>query len=526
MFREEVENSIVFAEFDPQGQEYWFDFCKEKVVPHIDTFYYTVSIEDDSNDNVKVGNLLNRLNSLKDRKLSCRQNDVEYLGLSYSLTHFSHYDFCLSYNENYDIFISSILPNAQTPRIVVQLRTRSLVLEGVVKSIDSSFDRVKAILRVFELSPRLVRENRIDYAFHSNQIQNPYKYFSDEFIVEHLKSKLRLYHKVGNIRGKEIEIDYFSLGNRKSNNVFVRIYNKTQEVIEKNYKSFFISRWREHGLINAYDEFVYEVAYRYGTYRTGVLLGRIEWYLEYGGNDEIKNILLQTKNSCYGNSDNIEQLAKIVNQYLPPVTLIMNIEFQTKRKFYTDCDEFIQSHLKELSDNVENAEDFIKHSHLDNALVHSDNVLHRLYTIYNLRSEFCHYLTNETVCFVDNKGKKTEKPRYFWKRIIDCQIDEYNRKVLDVWRVREQHTNIKRAENRFFNDVAHLKFLIQNSTNDETSFEDDLSDALCSLNDNDFYGKFVNAETGETFNLSSKNKSKYETLKKRKSRQMRGIIKN
>ena len=502
MITKEIKDSSVFAEFDPQGQEYWFDRCKEKVVPHIDTFYYTVSIEDDSNNNVKVGNLLNRLNSLKDRKLSCRQNDVEYLGLSYSLTHFSHYDFCLSYNENYDIFISSILPTAQTPRIVVQLRTRSLVLEGVIKSIDSSFDRVKAILRVFELSPCIVRENRIDYAFHSNQIQNPYKYFSDEFIIEHLKSKLRLYHKVGNIRGKEIEIDYFSLGNRKSNNVFVRIYNKTQEVIEKNYKSFFISRWREHGLINAYDEFVYEVAYRYGTYRTGILLGRIEWYLEHGGNDEIKNILLQTKNSCYGNSDNIEQLAKIVNKYLPPVTLIMNIEFQTKRKFYFDSNEFIMTHMKI-----------------------TDDLLHRLYTIYELRSEYCHYLTNETVCFVNDKGKKAEAPCYWWQRLIDCQIDEYNRKVLDVWRVREQHTNIKRAENRFLNDVAHLKFLIQNSTNDETSFEDDLSDALCSLNDNDFCGKFVNAETGETFNLSSKNKSKYETLKKRKSRQMRGIFK-
>ena len=140
MITKEIKDSSVFAEFDPQGQEYWFDRCKEKVVPHVDTFYYTVFIEDDSNENVKVGNLLNRLNSLKSRKLSCRQNDVEYLGLSYSLTHFSHYDFCLSYNENYDIFISSILPNSQTPRIVVQLRTRSLVLEGVTKSIDSSFE--------------------------------------------------------------------------------------------------------------------------------------------------------------------------------------------------------------------------------------------------------------------------------------------------------------------------------------------------------------------------------------------------
>ncbi len=503
MITKEIQNCSVFAEFNPQGQEYWFDRCKEKVVPHIDTFYYTVFIEDDSNENIKVGNLLNRLSSLKSRKLSKREDEVEYLGLTYNLKSFSHYDFCLSFNENYDIFISSILPTSKTPRIVVQLRTRSLILDGVVKSIEKSFDRVKAVLRVFELNADAVRENRIDYAFHSNQIQNPFKYFSDAFVANHLMSKLRLYHKVGNIRGKKIEIDYFSLGNRKSNNVFFRVYNKTQEVIEKNYKSFFISRWREHGLINRYDEFVYETAYRYGTYRTGVLLGRIEWYLEYGGNNEIKQILSEAKTSCYGNSDNVEQLSKVVEQYLPPVTLIMNIEFQTKRKFYVDCNDFIMAHFQD-----------------------TDDLLHRLNTIYSLRSEFCHYLTNETVCFVKYKGKKSEAVCYWWQRIIDCQIDEYKRKVIDVWRNREQHTNIQRAENRFLNSVAHLKFLIQNSTKNDTSFEEDLSDALCTLNDNDFCGKFVNAETGEDFCLSSENKSKYEILKERKSRQMRGIIQN
>ena len=502
MITNEVKNSLIFAEFDPQGQEYWFDLSNEKVVPHIDTFYYTVFIEDDSNSNVNVGKLLERLSSLKERKKCNRQNEVEYLGLTYSLKNFSHYDYCLSCNEYYDIFISSVLPNAKTPRIAVQIRTRSLILDGVKKSIESSFDRVRAVLRVFDLVPDAVRENRIDYAFHSNQIQNPFKYFSDKFIANHLKSKLRLYHKVGNVHGKKIDISYFSLGDRKSNNVFLRVYNKTQEVVEMNYKSFFISRWRELKLINAYDEYVYEVAYRLGTYRTGGLLGRIEWYLNYGGNDEIKQILEQTRLSCYGKSDNIEQLAKVVNRYLPPVTLIMNIEFETKRKFYYECNDFIMAHISKKF-----------------------NLLDRLYTINDLRAEFCHYLLTDTVCFVKNKGEKGEKPCYFWQRIIDSQMDEYNRKVVDVWRTRERHTDIKRGENRVLAAVANLKFLIQNSTNTDSSFEEDISDVLACFNDNDFCAKLVDATSGEDFCISKDNKSKYEILKERKSRQLKSILK-
>ena len=49
MITKEIKDSSVFAEFDPQGQEYWFDRCKEKVVPHIDTFYYTVLFDTNYN---------------------------------------------------------------------------------------------------------------------------------------------------------------------------------------------------------------------------------------------------------------------------------------------------------------------------------------------------------------------------------------------------------------------------------------------------------------------------------------------
>ena len=517
MITKDILKSPILVEFDPQAQEFWFDYSRDKVVPHIDTLYYTISISGDTNENVLVGYLLDKLRYLKDEKLKDRSADVEYKGLLFECCRFSHYEFCLRLNENYDIFVSSILPNLSTPRIVVQLRTRTLVLNGVMQSVKASFDKVDSILKEFGLFPGEVRENRIDYAYHTNLIQNPYDYFSDNYIIQSLKSRLRLYHKVGNIRGDKIEIDYFSLGNRKSNNVFVRVYNKSQEVIEKNYKSFFIARWRDKKLINRYDEFVYERAYEYKSYYTGIQLGRIEWYLQNGSNQDIKNELSKVRLSCYENSDNVEQLQKVVDRYLPPVTLIMNIEFQTKRKFYLDLEEFIKMHTGVLSiDDLTNTWIMTEGKQFP---------LHRLYVVHDLKSEICHYLTTQTLSFVQNKGKKNEKYSYWWKRIVDCRIEEYKRKVADVWRERDIHLDKKRAEKRLLGAVAHYNLLNQKVFDENSSFVEDLSDALCALNDNDFYGFASDPYTGEIFDISTSKKNAYSTLKKRKSRQIKPIVK-
>ena len=127
-----------------------------------------------------------------------------------------------------------------------------------------------------------------------------------------------------------------NLGDRKSNNVYWRGYNKCQEVIRMNYKSFFIQRWFEHGLISAFDKYVYEVAYELKSYRTGVLVGRLKWYLEYGTNDELKAQCIEWLHSDYVRSDNNSHLEKKLRNLIPEPTLIFNIEYQTKRRLAGD----------------------------------------------------------------------------------------------------------------------------------------------------------------------------------------------
>lgn len=513
MISQEVKQTPIFAEFTPEEQESFFGFSAKKVVPHIDTLYFSVFIHNDRNDcDENMQALLSRLKGLRDDKAQNYSAQIDFFGLSVENVRFSNYEFCLSCPEYYDIFLSSYLPNAQTPRAVVQLRTRSLVLNGVCQSICGSFHKLEEIFGAYDLEVERVQENRIDYAYHTNLIQNPYRYFSDDLLLEKLKSKMRLYHKVGNI-GKSVDIDYLSFGQRKSNDVFVRIYNKSREVVEKNYKSFFLEKWLTDKLISRYDYYVYQKAYTMRSYVTGMLVGRIDWYLENGHDESIKEKLGKVKESCYANSDNTDRLKKVADEYLPPVTLIMNVEFQTKRKFYSSLDEWIR-HYGMSYQNRFGMEEFLDPTCFP---------LLRLFLLYELRSEICQYLTENTLSFVEHKGTEEECLSAWWQRIHDVTIDEYGVECLKLWRSHERLTDIQKSKNRVCGTVATLAILNRKDFEKKTDFQEDISDALCVLNDNDFYGFRDNPDTGEPIDLKPKD---YDVIQKRKVRQWRSILKN
>lgn len=510
MIPKELKASPVFGEFSPEDQNRYFNLSKEKVCAHVDTLYYTVSIVGDNNEFLEIVGLLDQLRELKTQKSLFPTKAFEFFGLSFENTRFVHYEYCLRLEEQFDIFISSILPNSFTPRIVVQLRSRFLVQVGTCQAICRSFKYVEDLLTAFGLEVDEVKENRLDYAFHTNLVQNPYKFFSDDLLLKKLKSKLRIYHKVGEI-GKKIDIDYISFGNRKSNDIFVRIYNKSREVVEKNYKAFFIDKWYKDKLINEYDHYVYTRAYAMKSYVTGMLVGRIDWYLEHGHNEKIKIELRKVRESCYVKSDNVDQLRKIVDDILPPVTLIMNVEYQTKRKFYSSFDEYINMY---------------KPSYMEDGSVRKfyeskQFPLLRLFSILTIRSEICNYLTSTSLCFVDQKGTKDERLSYWWKRINECYIEEYEKRIIDLWREHEHHADIEKTKRRICGTVASMSIL-KNNGYKNSSFMEDVSDCLCTLNDNDFYGFAPDPNTGEVPRIEP---SCYRDLKVRKERQYRQITK-
>jgi len=511
MIPKEIKASPIFGEFSPEEQDRYFDLSREKVCAHVDTLYYTVSIFNDGNDCPEVvAQLLADLHNAKIKKTLYPTSVSEFYGLSMQTTRFVHYEYCLRREEEFDIFVSSILPNPFTPRIVVQLRSRLLVQAGEYQAVCKSFAFVENILQAYGLDVSEIKENRIDYAFHTNLVQNPYKFFSDSMLLKKLKSKLRIYHKVGEI-GKSIDIDYISFGHRASNDIYVRIYNKSREVVEKNYKVFFIDKWYKDKLINAYDHYVYTKAYQLKSYVTGILVSRIDWYLEHGSNEDIKDELKAVRDSCYVRSDNVDELREKVDKYLPKVTLIMNVEYQTKRKFYSTMNEWIEIHQKAyLEDGVFMG--FYEKGALP---------LFRLFSILACRAEICNYLTGTSLCFVDKKGTKDEKFMYWWRRIHECQIEEYDKRIIDLWRTHEHHADLEKTKRRACGTVASISILRNNGLKNST-FLEDVSDVLCTLNDNNFYGFAPDPSTGEIPIIEP---PFYQDLKVRKERQYRTLTK-
>ena len=502
-----VQRSDIFNEFTAEEQEKYFSIKEKAVSHHVDTLYYSVFLKDDeaNTTDTRINGLLEHLQERKRVKLNNVQEDVQFMGLSVgafgAAVSAGLYMNRLTCEENFDIFITDYIPNKDTPRIQVQLRTRSLVLDGLYGAIKKSYDALKQILDFYNLEILEINENRIDYAFHTNCIQAPMEMFSDESLQKHLVTSYKELWKhvyIGTRRREFFDLDYLALGSRKSNNVFFRVYNKAKEVVQQNYKGFFFALWQERGLISEYDRFVYEKAYEMKSFKTGCLVGRIEWYLKYGKDEELKAKLQKLLLSCNVKSDNNPHMEREIKGILPPPTVVLNFEFETKRKFYIKLGAFIAR---------------CKYKHNDFA------DLKRLYKVLSLRREIIDKLCTDVVSFVED-GYDVESPeKDFWRRIRRVRIkDQPDKPTLDAWYSYSRNLDVRRTKRTFSGNLASLAMLHRGEAS-ESTFSEDLWDALSQLNDNDI----SDIDRGVFDKLTP---SSYANIQKRKSRQLRSVLKN
>lgn len=466
--RVDIKRTKLYKELDKDLSKDLFHHTKDKYKHNVDSLYYTVYIEDDSNENENIINLLNELNELKEKIKLDKNYPNDFQGLELKLGSYAMmYNYRLSCADRFDIFISDYKPNKETPRIVVQIRSMALWIENFKDIVEATFNQLKSILDKYNIEISRVMENRIDYAYHTNAIQNPYKMFNDNNLKSSLKTNLKIYSKVGEIQGQEITIDYFSLGQRKSDNVFVRFYNKTREVIEMNYKAFFIEYWHENKMISSYDKYCLEYAYKEKNYNA-IDKARLLFYLEYGKDDLIKD---KINKFVKDQSKSYLDMKEFADEICPKVTLILNIEYETKRKFYYYSDNSINGFDYELTDIA---------------------ALSRIFQIYENRNIFLNYLTSETASFVD---KKKDDYKAFWKRLRGLKIENCNNCDMEYIRDYSKEIDKEKIKKRLVNTIATLA--VYNDKKD-TSFIDDFSNVLSSINDNDIKNDymFIN-ENGE-----------------------------
>lgn len=523
-FRPDVKRSDIYIEFDEDVRKKWF-YQKEKQYLHnIDTFYYSISVKDDNKRDERLFPLFEELDALKDVVREKRSKTVpQYYDLNVMLGSYGMvYMYRLQEPDLFDIYFTHYLPNDATPRIVVQLRAYGLWLNGVNEMIHRSYNKVKEILSRFDLEISICKENRIDYAFHTNFILNPYKFFSDKNLDKYLYTNLSHYYKIGTIRRKKkkpnqnsnksrFTLDYFALGQLKSNNLFNRNYNKVKEVIDLNYKSFFFQMWNDNGLISAYDKYCFEYAYQKKNYNA-IHAARLKFYLEFGADPFVKREINLLFDKDYRYTD----LEKLADKITPKTTMVMNIELQTKRKFYHYADE--QINLLPLKEEVEFP-------------------LKRLFRILDNRKLFIDYITRESIAFIDkfevyydSFGNEKYKPVYrdFWKRLRSLKL-ECVTKDKDFLRDYSKKQDIEKMIKRSTNNIATVGLYEGNVT---SNFVEDVSDLIGHLNDNDMKDIdlcVLDRETGEIKKLrevdfDSEFNEKYRVYKEKKNKAIKNRI--
>lgn len=351
------ENKL-YSEFSPENLAQWFDFKQKKFLHNVDTFYYSVKLQEDLRKDTIDKSVLN-MRKFFEWKYACMDiyNSNEYFHLPKSGKHlqlrsvtFSRiYSICLSYPEMFDIFIAPWVPKAGdgsesvTCEIIVQIRSYMLWQMNLLDSFENSFSYVQEILDYFNLHVDFVQENRLDFCWHTNYLQNPEEFFKEDNFyrmrVDRFDNDHRINHKVGS---EGHEVDYISCGHR-GNPIFLRIYNKTREVVEQGYKPWFIKIWHMYGLISSYDRYVLEKAFlrRSWHYR---FFARLEFYSEYGSDDE----MVQKCKAILSGKLKIEEdaLISLADTLTPKLNIIINIEYQVNRRAFKtfqlipfDCSE-------------------------------------------------------------------------------------------------------------------------------------------------------------------------------------------
>lgn len=562
----------VFKEFSAEDQKKYFDLKQKKVIANYDNFYYTVFLKDDKCGDLMIdvkaaeenqrlmhtqdgflkmlqaeraarekkpiekitgikGLLieLNKLRSVFDFK---SEDKLDFYGLDYYPFGLKFYNNKLTLDECFDILICNSVPNKNTPRIMVQLRARYLWQYGFKKCFQKSLKYLQVILKDFEIEIDKVQENRIDYAHHTNCIQSFEKFFDRKKLVNSCKTTARIYNHVGDPL-RDWSIDYLSVGSRSAKSVFFRAYNKTREVVELAYKSFFFGVWRDNGLISEYDQYCLEQAFEVQSYDVGLLIGRINWYLEHGSDVVLIGHLKNLKKKCYADNCNTTKLRKAISGILPDVTVICNLEFETHTDFYRSFNNSLlkvtgKSKSKDLYSRVYKIFDcrkaFLEYmTSYEGSVAFMDNILDIQLAMKEARNRFTKVVSGERI--FDKEGYNAWKAlyikkhyAYFWKRVRSAKVG--TRFKPELYREYERKVDIERQKRKLTKNLATLSIL-KNGPNNVTDLNEDLSQFYSLLNDNDMH---VIGAVYDDGTIAEVNYGDYYTVKQRANRQLRSII--
>lgn len=457
MILDNCKNNIIYKELDDNKRVDFFDIRAKKVIHNIDTLYFTCNVKEDYYANTDF------INFLDDFYKNLGIDDLEiFPDLFMSNKSFMCYKYNILKKEKFDIYFTKVKTLETVPPIFVQIRSAYLWEVGEYKALENVVSCINYILSFFDMSVSSVVENRVDYAYHTNYIRDLSTFFKLENLNSMQVSNFKRWSMQGNFIGdNDTKTDYISLGRRKSNNIFLRIYNKTKEVIEMGYKQFFIEYWYSNKLISFYDKWIYEKCFVKSNYEY-IDTARLEFYLKYGLDQgykfKIKEVLSK--------KDNLKNISSLAALLTPPITIIVNVEFQTKRKFYSTIDDFL-SLCKSITP-VPIPCLFKIYKLLDNKI-----------TIHNVLTQDVFRLIDVN----DNKSRKrNKKVSSFWLLVQGCDLNSFvdNKKAIRKY---QRNLDILKVKNMILNSLVNYS-LYHEEDNKKDVYED-VIDFISTVNDND-----------------------------------------
>jgi len=492
VFTRTVKRSEIFAELETEQNKQFFDRLDKKFLHNIDSFYYVIKVKNDWNYDLNCRLFVNFLEGYRvDTKRSYEpvvmfQNDDKFKDLSTKWLmngiSFGKYEYDMGIPDKFHAFVMNRSLNADTAEIWVQIRSQYLWLDGEYKAVEESIKEIKAVLDVFGIEIEKITENRIDYAYHTNIIQDPTNFFQSKNFNKMQKSRFGRWSLEGSFRGQfETDTDYFTLGRKKSNNLFFRVYDKTKEVIEQQYKQFFIQLWYMEKMISYFDFYCIEKAFLHtgkNNYKY-LEIARLEFYLEHGKNENNKSEILDL---ITAKSKDYEAIEKLADTLVPRVTKIMNIEIETKRKFYRSMDESVNNLLQLRSENVP---DYAKQIYLklDNKQVFHDHLV-------------CNNLKQEGIIrFLDYKAKNkfgnpwTDKAKFptadWWKRLQTTKVNRrFKVDSVKLMRQYQQTLSATIMKKKITNAISTYSLYIHGEDVRNDTY-DDIMDYMSTLNETD-----------------------------------------
>lgn len=492
MLTRNVKRTQIFTELDKEKNIQYFDRKDKKFLHNIDSFYYVIKVKNDWNhdENCKLFKAILEGYKKQTRKsfepVLMFQNDDRLASLStkYLMNGISfqkyEYDFCVP--DKFNCFVLAHQLNENTPEFWVQVRSQNLWLDGEYDAIQGSIDDIKAILDIFGIEIDKITENRIDYAYHTNIIQDPTNFFQNKNANRMQQSRFKRGSLEFSFRGQfETDTDYFTLGRKKSNNLFFRVYDKTKEVIEQQYKQFFIKLWYLEQMISYFDYYCIEKAFLHVSNDNYKYLdiARLEFYLEHGISPNFKeeiNSLINAKSRDY------EKIEKLADKLVPKVTKILNIEIETKRKFYATMDNSIDTLLKIQSPDVP---DYAKpiYLKLDNKQVFHDYLV-------------CHNDDQQGIIrFLDYKAKNklgkawTDKSKFptadWWKRLQTTTVNRrFKTDSVKLAREYQKTLSADLLKKKITNSVSTYSLYLHGDDVQNDTYGD-IIDYLATLNESD-----------------------------------------